>query len=128
MEHEEHRRILLIDDEVGFTKLLKMNLERQGSYLVRILNDPLIALDNSAAYRPHLIILDMVMPGGDGGELSAKIRQHPEFGEVPIIFLTALVGKKDGSENSVSQHGDRVLVAKPVDLPVLLKVIESELY
>jgi CheY-like chemotaxis protein len=70
----------------------------------------------------------MVMPGVDGGELSAKIRQHPEFGEVPIIFLTALVGKKDGSENSVSQHGDRVLVAKPVDLPVLLKVIESELY
>ncbi|MCH1507368.1 response regulator [Verrucomicrobiales bacterium] len=128
MEHEEHRRILLIDDEVGFTKLLKMNLERQGSYLVRILNDPLIALDNIAAYRPHLIILDMVMPGVDGGELSAKIRQHPEFGEVPIIFLTALVGKKDGSENSVSQHGDRVLVAKPVDLPVLLKVIESELY
>ena len=128
MEHEEHRRILLIDDEVGFTKLLKMNLERQGSYLVRILNDPLIALDNIAAYRPHLIILDMVMPGVDGGELSAKIRQHPEFGEVPIIFLTALVGKKDGSENSVSQNGDRVLVAKPVDLPVLLKVIESELY
>lgn len=128
MEHEEHRRILLIDDEVGFTKLLKMNLERQGSYLVRILNDPLIALDNIAAYRPHLIILDMVMPGVDGGELSAKIRQHPEFGEVPIIFLTALVGKKDGSENSVSQHGDRVFVAKPVDLPVLLKVIESELY
>ncbi|MDA7613596.1 response regulator [Verrucomicrobiales bacterium] len=128
MEHEEHRRILLIDDEVGFTKLLKMNLERQGSYLVRILNDPLIALDNIAAYRPHLIILDMVMPGVDGGELSAKIRQHPEFGEVPIIFLTVLVGKKDGSKNSVSQHGDRVLVAKPVDLPVLLKVIESELY
>ena len=128
MLHKEHRRILLIDDEAGFTKLLKMNLERQGSYQVQILNDPLSALESIAAYLPHLIILDMVMPGLDGGELSAKIRQHPDFGDIPVIFLTALVGKKDGSENSVSQHGDRVLVAMPVDLPILLNVIENKLY
>ena len=128
MSHPEPRRILLIDDEPGFTRILKMNLERQGSYQVRILNDPLSALDSIAAYQPDLIILDMVMPGVDGGELSAKIRQHPDFGEIPVIFLTALVGKKDESKNSVSKHGDRVLVGKPVDLPVLLKVIESELY
>ena len=128
MSKLEQRKILLIDDEPGFTKLLKMNLERQGSYQVQILNDPLSALDRIASYQPDLIILDMVMPGVDGGELSAKIRQHPAFGSIPVIFLTALVGKKDESKNSVSKHGDRILVAKPVDLPILIKVFENELH
>ena len=119
------KEILLIDDEVGFTRLLKMNLERSGAYDVTILNEPLSAIDVVLEKRPDLIILDMVMPGIDGGELSGKLRSIPELNDIPVIFLTALVGKNDDAKNSVSQHGDRTLIAKPVDLRVLLEVIEK---
>ena len=106
------KEILLIDDEVGFTRLLKMNLERSGAYDVTILNEPLSAIDVVLEKRPDLIILDMVMPGIDGGELSGKLRSIPELNDIPVIFLTALVGKNDDAKNSVSQHGDRTLIAK----------------
>ena len=59
------RKILLVDDEAGFTELLKMNLERAGGYEVRIENESTKALAAVRSFMPDAILLDVVMPGMD---------------------------------------------------------------
>ena len=127
LEESRKTRILMVDDEPGFTLLVKMNLEKEGRYVVEVLNDPTLVMDRLSSDHPDLIILDMVMPGIDGGELSSRIRSNPETSEIPVIFLTALVAESEETRAQIAQHGDRVVVGKPVDLKMLVEAIESVL-
>ncbi len=118
--------ILLVDDEAGFTKLLKMNLERAGNYRVEVLNDPTQTIAVAKAFRPDVIILDMVMPGMNGTVVSTKLLEDPDLREIPVIFLTASMEEGEACAEAASV-GIRTVVTKPVELPVLLEVIESAL-
>jgi len=121
------KKILLIDDEAGFTELLKMNLERTGSFEVQIENDSTQALISARAFSPDLILLDVVMPGMDGGDVQAAFQSDPYLAKVPVIMLTALVDSAELSEGAVAQSGSSIVLPKPVDLPLLLRVIEESL-
>lgn len=117
------KKILLIDDEAGFTELLKMNLERAGDFEVRIVNDSTTALETARAFRPDLILLDVVMPGMDGGDVQAALQGDPSLAKVPVIMLTALVDSAELSEGAVAQSGSSIVLPKPVDLQLLLRVV-----
>lgn len=69
------KRILMIDDEVAFTNLVKVNLERTGRYEVRVENRPLCALAAALEFKPDAILLDVVMPELDGGQILAADRK-----------------------------------------------------
>ena len=60
------RKILLVDDEAGFTQLLKMNLEKSGDFEVTIENDSTKAIATARSFQPDVVLLDVVMPGMDG--------------------------------------------------------------
>lgn len=60
------RRILIVDDEPSFVRLLKLNLERTGQFTVKEEHDGTKALPVATEFRPDLILLDMVMPKIDG--------------------------------------------------------------
>ncbi|MEM7011885.1 MAG: response regulator [Verrucomicrobiota bacterium] len=124
---EALRSIVIVDDEPGFTRLLKLNLERTGKYVVDVINDPLVALNHLTKVSPDLILLDVIMPGIDGSDLSVTIRQTPELAGIPVVFLTASVGIKNGQSDVVSKYDDHLLLAKPVDLSLLIEVIENAL-
>jgi len=120
-------KVLLIDDEAGFTELLKMNLEKSGDYEVRIENDSTRAIPVAREYQPDAILLDVVMPGMDGGDVQAQMQSDPELGRIPVIMLTALVDSAELSEGAVAQSGSSIVLPKPLDLDLLLRVLDEAL-
>ena len=107
-------KVLAIDDEAGFTRLLKMNLEKDGLYEVRVENDSNIALKAALEFMPDVILLDLVMPGMDGGDVSALFQTKPQLKDIPIIMLTALISQGETSEDAVALAGGNPVLPKPV--------------
>jgi len=85
------KRILVVDDEPSVTRNLKLNLESSGDYDVFAENHAGNALAAARIFRPDLILLDVMMPGMDGGDVAARLRADPLLRDTPVIFLTALV-------------------------------------
>lgn len=119
------RKILLVDDEEGFTELLKMNLERNGDYEVRIENDSTHAFSTARIFLPDIILLDVVMPGMDGGDVQAQLQNSPTLAKIPVVMLTALVDSTELSEGAVATAGTQMVLPKPVNLPLLLRVLDE---
>jgi CheY-like chemotaxis protein len=119
-------RILLVDDEPAFTRVMRTYLEDTGRFEVRMENDPTRVLPAAREFRPHLVLLDVIMPDMDGGEVAAKLKADPGLKDVKVVFLTAIVSKED-----VSKHGQviggRPFLAKPVDAEALIARVEQEL-
>src|SRR5258706_15639749 len=83
------KKILVVDDEVTITRLLKLNLEKTGAYVVREENRGAKAYAAAREFKPDLILLDVMMPDLDGGEVAAQLQADPLMKGIPIIFLTA---------------------------------------
>jgi CheY-like chemotaxis protein len=122
---KEKRRILIVDDDANSTHLVKILLERSGPYLVLEENDPANADQTAHNFKPDVILLDIVMPKMDGGELASQIEGDRELHDTPIIFLTALV--THGEAKSGLHVQGHPLVAKPISIPELIEVIEKHL-
>jgi len=119
------RRILIVDNDRDSTRLVKVLLERAGGYLVLEENDATKAHQSARNFRPDLILLDIVMPVIDGGEIAAQIQADAELQTTPIIFLTGLVTKAEAKAGlHIQGHS---LIAKPISIPDLIKGIEENL-
>ena len=121
-------RILVIDDEKEFTDMLSASLTRVGGYEVRVENDSTKALSGALEFRPDVILLDFVMPGLDGGDVTAKLKGNPDLKDVPIILVSALIatGETTG-EQGASSTGGTTIIAKPVKMNTLTRCIEEAL-
>ena len=82
-------RILLIDDEQDILEFVKYNLERDG-YEVFTASDGAEGLQKALAVKPHLILLDMMMPVLDGIETCKAIRNSPSLQNVMVVFLSLI--------------------------------------
>ena len=102
-ERKERRRILIVDNDPNTTHLVKVLLERTGHYLVLEENDATRAHQSARNFRPDLILLDVVMPETDGGEVAARIEADPELHNTPIVFLTALVTRAEAKSGLISK-------------------------
>jgi CheY-like chemotaxis protein len=122
----EKKRILVVDDLAVNTRLIKLYLEQTNDYAVRGVNDATAAFAAAEEFQPHLILLDVMMPGMDGGDLAVRFRANPKLKAVPIMFLTAAVTKRE-VEASNGQRGGFPFMAKPVVLPELLASIKQQL-
>lgn len=117
------KRVLIIDDEAGFTRLVKLTLERTGNFAVREENQGDRAWLTARDYKPDIIFLDVVMPKVDGGEVAQQIRSDPMLESVPIVFLTAIVSQKESNH----QFGGFPFLAKPVSIEAITKSIHEHL-
>lgn len=122
----EKKRILVIDDETTFTKMLRLNLEKTGKYEVREENRGRRGAAAAREFKPHLIFLDVIMPDVDGGEVAALIQSDPRFKDVPIVFLTATVSKREVGTTGTTRGG-LFFLAKPVTTEQLVECIEKHL-
>jgi CheY-like chemotaxis protein len=120
------KKILVVDDEAGFTRILKLNLERTGRFNVRIVNDSTLALEALRVFKPDLALLDIVMPDLDGGDLVAQMKADAQLSRIPILVLTALVAPSELSPGAVAQSADLTMIAKPVNMQTLLRAIEEK--
>lgn len=117
------KKILLVDDEVILTKMLKMNLERTGDYDVRTENEGSKALQATREFKPDLIFMDVMMPDMSGDEVIAEIRDDPNLSSIPYIFMTAIVSKAETEEMGNTIGGNEFL-AKPVKIEEIISTIE----
>ena len=118
----EKKRILAIDDEPSITRLLKLNLEQTNEYVVRAENRAADALSAAEEFHPDLILLDVLMPGTDGGELAAMFQADPKWRAVPIVFLTAAATRREVRSRR-GRIGGLPFLAKPVDLDEVLRCL-----
>ncbi len=116
-------RVLIVDDEIGFTRLVKLTLEKSGNYEVCEENDAGKAWLTARSFKPDIVFLDIVMPRMDGGEVAQQIRSDPTLSAAPIVFLTAIVSQQE----SQTQLGGFPFLAKPVSLAAITRCIEEQL-
>src|SRR6266853_6126961 len=117
----DKKRVLLVDDEPGFTRLVKLTLERTGRYVVREENQGDVAWLTARDWKPDIVFLDVVMPKMDGGEVAQQIRSDPLLAKVPIVFMTAIVSQKE----SHHQFGGYPFLAKPVSIEAIVNCISE---
>jgi CheY-like chemotaxis protein len=120
----QRKRILVVDDEIGFTRLLKLTLEQTNDYEVRVENCPERALTTAREFRPDLVLLDMVMPRMFGGDVAAVFRADANLAATPIVFFTAAV-----SRTSLKKHEGIIsgfpFLAKPSSVEEVIQLIEQ---
>jgi two-component system OmpR family response regulator len=109
------KKILIVDDDVRLLDITRKVLEATGQYEVMTEDSGRRALTAAATFKPDLMILDVMMPRMDGGEVARALRKHPVTRDVPVLFLTSLAnrGMKDGANDG--KHGIGRYLAKPVD-------------
>jgi len=118
-------RILLVDDEPAFTRVIKNYLESAGNYEVRTENDGTMVMAVAREFRPHLILLDVIMPNMDGIEIAARMKDDEDLKRVAIVFLTAIVSRGEARRTSVP--GGHTFLAKPVAAGDVIRCIEEKL-
>ncbi len=123
-EDVKKKKILIIDDEVTFTNLVKLTLEMKDGYEVCVENDPRMAIATARTFWPDIILLDVIMPELDGAEVHRRLMADPILKHIPIIFVTAIVGQKEVDKHH-GKIGGSFFVAKPVDADGLIKAIEE---
>ena len=120
----ERKRILIIDDEPGFTRMVKLNLEKTGFFEVREENKATYAIAAAREFKPDLILLDVIMPSMDGGDIAAHMKNDRHLRDVPVIFLTATVSQREAGDGGLNSGG-ALFLAKPVSLENLIKCINE---
>ena len=118
------KRILVVDDEPSFTRIVRLNLENTGDYEVREANDGRSAIALAREFLPHLVLLDVVMPDIDGGDVAASLQRDPKLKHIPVVFLTAVVRRREAGSSGM-HSGGAVFLAKPIGSESLIRCIEE---
>lgn len=115
-------RILVVDDDPTNLLLLEELLLSEG-YVPRLAASGIEALEITAKSIPHLILLDVMMPGMDGFEVCRRLREDAKLQTVPVIFITAL-DDEESRLRGLEMMGDDYLT-KPINSKLLLTKIAS---
>ena len=119
-------RILVVDDEPNLSALVRLFLEKTGRFEVRVENRSSLALAVAREFHPDMVVLDVDMPGKDGGEVSREIQAEPSLRGVPILFLTSLISRAEAGEHETERAG-KYYLAKPVMPKALIECVDRML-
>ena len=119
-------RVLLIDDDPGYTRPMRDLLERLAGHVVMEENHPEKAVATAREFRPDIILLDVSMPPTDGGAVAEALREVPALRNTPIVFLTNL---NDGPPRHTPDiiYPKQHRVPKDMDANEVIRVIEEQL-
>jgi len=114
-------RILIVDDESGLVRLMTMMLNTRYEILAEV--DATQALEAAIKFKPHLILLDWVMPQMHGGDVAKQICADPRLCDTRILFLSAIVMKRNGR----GEMAGFPAIAKPIGVHELVEAIDEQL-
>ncbi len=115
-------KILLVDDEPDILEIVGYNLSTEG-YQVITADNGLKGLKKAKKEKPHLIILDVMMPEMDGIEACEQIRKNPELNNTIITFLTAR--GEDYSQLAGFDAGADDYITKPIKPKILVSKVKA---
>ena len=122
MKPDAKYRILLVDDEPDILEFVRYNLVKEG-YAIFTAGDGAEALRKAAECRPHLILLDMMMPVMDGIQTCRAIRRDPALRDTMVVFLSAL-GEEQQQLNGFDVGADDYLT-KPIKMKLLVSRVQA---
>ena len=122
MVESDNYKILLVDDEIDILEFISYNLRKEG-FLVTTASNGEEAIRIARTELPHLIILDVMMPGMDGIETCEEIKKIPSLSNTLIAFLTAR--GEDYSQIAGFDAGADDYIAKPIKPKVLVSRIRA---
>jgi len=106
-------RILYVDDEADIREVAQMSIELDPGLEVRTCSSGPEAIAEAAAWRPDLILLDVMMPGMDGPTVFARLREQGDMARIPVVFITARTHAHEVA--AFFELGARGVIAKPFD-------------
>ncbi|MGC9342822.1 MAG: response regulator [Bacteroidales bacterium] len=118
----EKKTILIIDDSNTNVVLLEAILSTKGFTTITALSVK-EALSLIKDRKPHLILLDLMMPEIDGFEFLEKVRSENQLSEVPVIVVSALTDEENIMKSK--KYGAIEFIKKPVDINSLVSTVES---
>ena len=116
-------RILIVDDEAPVADLIEAVLVGEG-YTVAIARDGAQALMLARDWRPDLILMDVMLPGVDGGTVTRRLKSAPDTADIPIVAMSA--GRTIRTHTTEIEEADGAL-AKPFDIDALLAQVAFHL-
>jgi DNA-binding response OmpR family regulator len=117
-------KIMVVDDDPDLRQALNLRLRANHFDTISVC-DGYSAIAMAQKEKPHLIILDLGLPAGDGFVVLKNLRHHPALSLIPVIVLTAR--DPEGNEKRTRDAGAVAFFQKPVDNEELLGVIRASL-
>lgn len=114
-------RILIVDDVADNSFLLQTLLESEG-YQIEVADSGQAALDKIAASPPALVLLDVMMPGMNGFEVTRQIRQN---GHLPFIPIVLVSGYDQPNLDQAYNIGANGFIRKPIDFEEVINQVRS---
>lgn len=114
----EQCKILVVEDDDDIRDSLKELLEEEGYRIDTATNGRQALTQLQGPDRPHVILLDLMMPEMDGWQFQKELRQVPQYSEIPVIVISA-------SKVFREPLDAKAFIPKPLDAGVLLETIES---
>jgi DNA-binding response OmpR family regulator len=117
-------KIMVVDDDPDLRQALSLRL-RANNFVTVNACDGYSAIAMAQKEKPHLIILDLGLPAGDGFAVLKNLRRYPSLADIPVIVLTAR--DPETNEKRTLESGAVAFFQKPVDNEELLGVIRASL-
>ena len=112
------KTVLIVDDEPGLRAVVRAVLDDEGYAVLEAPHGPAM-LELLARERADMVLLDLMMPGGDGREAYRQLRAREDLPDVPVVMMSAAV-RPDGLDPSIA-----AFLRKPFDLDHLLTLVAN---
>lgn len=116
----DNKKVLIVDDEENIVDLLSNILNHSGFITIGAFNGE-SGLEKAKSEKPHIIILDIMMPGMDGFEVLKRLKEDEQTADIPVIMLTAKT--EDSAVIESWRKGAEFYIPKPFEIEELLHVI-----
>ncbi len=116
------KRVLVIDDDQGITKALRIRLEAHG-FDVSCASKGISGIQSAKQSKPDVIVLDIRMPDIDGFEVHKCLKSNPELCDVPVVLLSANL--QETARVRAAEAGITKFLSKPYDAEALIEVLEQ---
>lgn len=119
----EQRRILIVEDDHDVAQLVAELLTHDAGCLVSIAESGATAAGEALTFDPHVILLDLMMPGVDGWQVAAQLQANSRTRSIPIVVMSAAHKVRERAQ----EIGAPFHLAKPFNLVDVLRVVEKAL-
>ena len=116
------KTILVVEDEDDIARILQLLLQQNGYKVIRVA-DGLSAVSAAQKHLPDLMILDIMLPGGDGVSVLDRVRQSFNTNAIPVVILTSLQDTK--LKTKLEGLGIDSFINKPYENDMLISKIEE---
>ncbi len=118
-----NKKILIIEDDKFLGELISQKLEKEGYSVINTVNGE-EGIKKAEKEKPDVILLDLILPGMDGFEILAKIKETSSIDEIPVIILSNL-GQKEDIDRGLKMGADDFLIKAHHTPPEVVEKIKS---